>query len=151
MDDRLKMKRLSAFGLVSVAVLLLVFGSGLLVQQQVEGNGLTDLEGRVEIDGSSTVAPITIEAANKFGRECPKVHIPVAVSGTGGGFKRFTRGDTDISNASRPIRDRELEQCRLDRPGPCVAARPTLAARRLDVPIPRQPRPLPSVLPRAAD
>lgn len=78
------------------------------------GEGLADLQGRVEVDGSSTVAPITIEVAHQFSHRCPEVTIPVAVSGTGGGFKRFTRGDTDISNASRSILESEMEACRLN-------------------------------------
>lgn len=84
----------------------------ILAPSHASAQGLTDLQGKVEIDGSSTVAPITIEVANKFSSLCPRVNVPVAVSGTGGGFKRFTRGGTDISNASRPIRLSEVEQCR---------------------------------------
>lgn len=70
-------------------------------------DGLADLEGEVNIDGSSTVAPITMSAAESFAKRCPKVKVPVGISGTGGGFKRFTVGDTDISDASRPIKDKE--------------------------------------------
>ena len=108
------MNRVRSIFMVAVIGLALVMATPLIGHRVVQGDGLNDLEGKVEIDGSSTVAPITIKAANRFADECPKVHIPVAVSGTGGGFKRFTRGDTDISNASRPIRNSELEQCRLN-------------------------------------
>jgi phosphate transport system substrate-binding protein len=73
--------------------------------------GIADLEGKVEIDGSSTVAPISIRASNSFREKCPKVDVKVGVSGTGGGFKRFTKGETDISDASRPIKFKELKQC----------------------------------------
>lgn len=73
--------------------------------------GLKNLEGKVEIDGSSTVAPISIKAADMFGQICPKVNVPVGVSGTGGGFKRFTIGETDISDASRPIKAKEFQKC----------------------------------------
>ena len=69
------------------------------------------LEGTVEIDGSSTVAPISIKAADMFGDVSPKVKVPVGVSGTGGGFKRFTIGETDISDASRPIKAKEFKKC----------------------------------------
>ena len=68
------------------------------------------LSGNIEIDGSSTVFPISQAAAEEFRKEHPKVQIPVGISGTGGGFKRFTVGETDISDASRPIKDSEREQ-----------------------------------------
>ena len=74
-------------------------------------DGLKNLEGKVVIDGSSTVAPISIEAADRFLKKCPKVKVPVGVSGTGGGFKRFTVGETDISDASRPIKAKEFKKC----------------------------------------
>ena len=73
--------------------------------------GQVDLLGKVEIDGSSTVAPISSEAADLFSEESPQVAVSVGVSGTGGGFKRFTKGDTDISDASRPIKQKEFAQC----------------------------------------
>jgi phosphate transport system substrate-binding protein len=61
------------------------------------------LSGKVEIDGSSTVGPLTTAAAEAFREEQPDVEVTVGVSGTGGGFERFCAGETDISNASRPI------------------------------------------------
>jgi phosphate transport system substrate-binding protein len=68
------------------------------------------LSGTIEIDGSSTVYPITEAVAEEFQKEHPKVQVTVGISGTGGGFKRFTVGETDITNASRPIKDSEAEQ-----------------------------------------
>jgi phosphate transport system substrate-binding protein len=65
------------------------------------------LRGNVVIDGSSTVYPITEAAAAAFRKKYPNVNITVAVSGTGGGFKRFAIGETDISDASRPIKAKE--------------------------------------------
>lgn len=65
------------------------------------------LSGAIEIDGSSTVYPITEAVAEEFMKENPEVMVTVGVSGTGGGFKRFTVGETDISDASRPIKDKE--------------------------------------------
>ena len=65
------------------------------------------LTGQFEIDGSSTVGPITLAVAEEFSKLHPNVRIPVGVSGTGGGFKRFVRGETLISNASRPIKEIE--------------------------------------------
>ena len=61
----------------------------------------------MEIDGSSTVFPISEAVAEEFYSEHPNVRVNVAVSGTGGGFKRFTIGETDISNASREIKESE--------------------------------------------
>ena len=66
-----------------------------------------ELSGRIEIDGSSTVGPLTTAAAESFRGEQPSVNITVGVSGTGGGFERFCAGETDISNASRPIDEEE--------------------------------------------
>ena len=60
-------------------------------------SGLKDLQGTINIDGSSTVAPITIEADAGFRGIAPKVKVPVGISGTGGGFKRFTKGETAVS------------------------------------------------------
>ncbi|MDU2239904.1 MAG: PstS family phosphate ABC transporter substrate-binding protein [Paenibacillus sp.] len=71
--------------------------------------GETKLSGQIEIDGSSTVFPLTEAVAEEFSKEHSDVRVPVGVSGTGGGFKRFIAGETDISNASRPIKDEEAE------------------------------------------
>ena len=68
---------------------------------------LAQLSGTIEIDGSSTVFPISEAVAEEFGKVAPGVHVNVGVSGSGGGFKRFTAGETDISDASRPISDEE--------------------------------------------
>ena len=65
------------------------------------------LSGQIKIDGSSTVFPITEAVAEEFGKENPDVKVTVGVSGTGGGFKKFAAGETAISNASRPIKDKE--------------------------------------------
>jgi phosphate transport system substrate-binding protein len=66
----------------------------------------------VQIDGSSTVYPITEAVAEEFQRaNNNRVRVTVGVSGTGGGFKKFCRGETQISNASRPILDEEIRAC----------------------------------------
>ena len=70
-----------------------------------------DLSGRIEADGSSTVGPYTTAAAEQFQAQEPGVQVTVGVSGTGGGFERFCRGETDISDASRPIEDDEKTAC----------------------------------------
>jgi phosphate transport system substrate-binding protein len=69
-----------------------------------EGAAPADLSGTVTIDGSSTVYPITQAVAEDFQGANPDVQVPVAFSGTGGGFKKFCTGETDINDASRPIK-----------------------------------------------
>ena len=67
----------------------------------------------VKIDGSSTVYPITEAVAEEFQKlKKNSVKVTVGISGTGGGFKKFCRGEIDISNASRPILTKEMEDCR---------------------------------------
>ncbi len=71
----------------------------------------SDLSGRIQADGSSTVGPYATAAAERFQAENPDVQITVGVSGTGGGFERFCAGETDLSNASRAIKDEEKQLC----------------------------------------
>ena len=67
----------------------------------------------VKIDGSSTVYPITEAVAEEFQKAKKNaVKVTVGISGTGGGFKKFCRDETDISNASRPITAKEMEDCK---------------------------------------
>jgi phosphate transport system substrate-binding protein len=67
----------------------------------------------VKIDGSSTVYPVTEAVAEDFQKSKKgAIKVTVGISGTGGGFKKFCRGETDISNASRPILKKEMEECR---------------------------------------
>lgn len=68
-------------------------------------------ENIVAIDGSSTVYPITEAVAEEFQKVHRDIKVTVGISGTGGGFKRFVRGETDINNASRPIKASEIEAC----------------------------------------
>lgn len=71
----------------------------------------TTLSGSVQIDGSSTVYPITEAIAEEFQAIAPDVKVTVGLSGTGGGFKKFCRGEIDINDASRPIKDTEITLC----------------------------------------
>jgi phosphate transport system substrate-binding protein len=77
------------------------------------GDGTTDtstaeqLSGKIQADGSSTVGPLTTAAAELFREEQPGVNVTVGTAGTGGGFERFCVGETDISDASRPIKTDE--------------------------------------------
>jgi phosphate transport system substrate-binding protein len=83
-----------------------------------EGNGGnggsgSNLSGTIRVDGSSTVAPLTEAAAELFQAENPDVRVTVGTSGTGGGFEKFCAGETDISDASRPIKqDEEVPICK---------------------------------------
>lgn len=112
----LKRKSMNLFRYVSLAILVASVSACAGGEQTTSpGNGTdssaTNLEGKVAIDGSSTVFPITEAMAEEFQKANPKVRVTVGVSGTGGGFKKFCAGETDISNASRPIKDTEAEAC----------------------------------------
>jgi phosphate transport system substrate-binding protein len=65
----------------------------------------------VQVDGSSTVFPISEAMAEEF-QKATRIRVTIGVSGTGGGFKKFCRGDTDASGASRPIRKSEADECK---------------------------------------
>ena len=69
------------------------------------------LSGRIDADGSSTVGPLTTAAYEFFAERQPQVQVAVGTSGTGGGFEKFCNGETDIQNASRPIKDEEKAAC----------------------------------------
>jgi phosphate transport system substrate-binding protein len=73
-----------------------------------DGNGLS---GSVRADGSSTVAPLTEAAAELFQAENSGVRVTVGTSGTSGGFEKFCNGETEISDASRPIKEEEVAAC----------------------------------------
>src|SRR5688572_26456150 len=74
--------------------------------------GVSALGGTVTADGSSTVGPYAIAAAEGFQKKNPSARVTVGISGTGGGFERFCRGETDLANASRPMRNSEAIKCR---------------------------------------
>jgi len=76
-----------------------------------EAGGEGALSGDVLVDGSSTVFPISEAMAEEFQLENPDIRVTVGVSGSGGGFKKFCAGETDISNASRPIKQEEIDIC----------------------------------------
>jgi phosphate transport system substrate-binding protein len=98
-------------GLVTALVALVATGCGREAEGDTGGVAASttgeQFEGRIEVDGSSTVGPLVSAAAESFRAEQPGVDVTVGISGTGGGFERFCAGETDISNASRPIKDDE--------------------------------------------
>ena len=71
-----------------------------------------NVSGEIQIDGSSTVFPIAEAMAEEFQAANPDARVTVGVSGSGGGFKKFCAGETDISNASRPIKEEEAAACK---------------------------------------
>jgi phosphate transport system substrate-binding protein len=72
---------------------------------------LSTLSGKIVSDGSSTVGPLTQAVAEEFNAQAPNVQTSVDISGTGGGFKRFCAGETDVQNASRAIKVDEAKTC----------------------------------------
>jgi phosphate transport system substrate-binding protein len=75
-------------------------------------SGASSASGEVVVDGSSTVEPLTSAAGEVFKEESPDVNVSVGTSGTSGGFEKFCQGQTDISDASRPIEDEEVAACK---------------------------------------
>ncbi|MFN2503432.1 MAG: PstS family phosphate ABC transporter substrate-binding protein [Acidimicrobiales bacterium] len=78
---------------------------------QSGGQNEPKLSGTIRVDGSSTVAPLSETAAELFQEEQRGVRVTVGTSGTGGGFEKFCNGETDISDASRPIKQSEIDLC----------------------------------------
>ena len=109
----MKISRFGAPAAVALAGALALSACG---GQQAESEAAADggaaaLSGSISSDGSSTVGPLTSAAAELFMTENPGVNITVGTSGTGGGFKKFCEGQTQVSNASRPIKDEEKAAC----------------------------------------
>lgn len=77
--------------------------------ETADNNDAAQLEGEVLGDGSSTVAPVTEALVEEYNAVQPKVRVSVGISGTGGGFEKFMNGETDFSNASRPIKEEEIQ------------------------------------------
>jgi phosphate transport system substrate-binding protein len=112
----MKTKTRTITGIALLLALLALLAAGCGRDDDSDTSGTTtgetgDLSGRIEADGSSTVGPFTTAAAEDFQATQPGVQITVGVSGTGGGFERFCRGETDLSNASRAIKDDETPLC----------------------------------------
>jgi phosphate transport system substrate-binding protein len=97
--------------IAALALALTACGGGDAGAEETGGEG-GGVSGSVAVDGSSTVFPMSDTAAELLLEEEPDVEVTVAESGTGGGFEKFCAGDTDISNASRPIEDDEVDLCK---------------------------------------
>ncbi len=99
----MRIRKLLLVGGASAAVALASVAAAVAGAQAIRGT---------VADGSSTVGPLTTAAAEAYREEQPGVNVEVGISGTGGGFERFCRGETDLSNASRPIKDEEATICK---------------------------------------
>jgi len=99
--------RLRYAGIACVALLAVSCGGGQSTSEQQAAAAPSV----IQIDGSSTVFPITEAVAEEFQKKHPNVRVTVGVSGTGGGFQKFCRGETHISDASRPISKTEIAAC----------------------------------------
>ncbi len=101
------MKKIIITTILGMAAMVLITACG-----KTDSAALTTgaLNGTVRIDGSSTVFPITEAVAEEFGKIQPGIRVTVGISGTGGGFKKFMIGETDISDASRPVKQSELDK-----------------------------------------
>ena len=94
----------------SSLAILLVLVSCADRNDSLSDSGQSGLSGKVRLDGSSTVFPISEAVAEEFGAVEPGVRVTVGVSGTGGGFKKFIAGETHINDASRSIKESEIER-----------------------------------------
>jgi phosphate transport system substrate-binding protein len=98
------------FGKSALGAVIAIFALALAAAATAGTSG-SQVSGRITADGSSTVGPYVQAGAERFERRNRGARVVVGISGTGGGFERFCRGETDLSNASRPIRLTEAKRC----------------------------------------
>ena len=114
------MNTFTKFAAAALALLALALGAAACGSDDDNGGGESSnasasseqLKGKIAIDGSSTVQPFAEAASETFNEEQPDVNITVGGAGTGDGFEKFCRGETDISDASREIEDDEIAACK---------------------------------------
>ena len=104
----MRLRLLSALALTCIALVALGCGR----DSDDSGGSSGSISGRISADGSSTVGPFVTSAAERFKEEESGVDVTVGISGTGGGFERFCRGEIDVANASRAIKDEEAAACK---------------------------------------
>ena len=95
---------------ILLSIMMIFIGCSKSNRSNIDG-----LSGVVKIDGSSTVFPITEAVAEEFGKVHPKGRVTVGIAGTGGGFKKFVKGETDINDASRLIKPSEIKKAKLNK------------------------------------
>lgn len=102
--------------LLNLCIVLNIISCSTIDENQIPSTSITtnsiNLKGTVEVDGSSTLAPLSEAVAEEFKKTYSKANILVGISGTGGGFKRFVIGEIDIADASRAIKDSEISQAK---------------------------------------
>ena len=102
--------------LLNLCIVLNIIYCSTIDENQIPSTSITTnsiyLKGTVEVDGSSTLAPLSEAVAEEFKKTYSKANILVGISGTGGGFKRFVIGEIDIADASRAIKDSEISQAK---------------------------------------
>lgn len=102
------------YGTIVVLGLTLLAGCGERPQNQAAETASPGAAAMIKVDGSSTVFPIAEAVAEEFQSSGVSwARVTVGISGTGGGFKKFCRGETDIANASRPILKSEMDACKV--------------------------------------
>jgi phosphate transport system substrate-binding protein len=107
----LRLRLVVGAGLLALSLILAGCGGGASGQEDGVSGG-DGASGQISIEGSSTVQPITQAVAEGFAQENPDVQITVGGAGTGDGFEAFCSGDTQISDASRPIEAEEIQVCK---------------------------------------
>ena len=114
MTDSSRLRRaVVAIGVVALLGTLVSVAAAATKKPDLSKAGLGKLRGTITADGSSTVGPYTTAGAELFRRAgASRVNITVGISGTGGGFERFCKGEIDLSDASRPMRVREAAACK---------------------------------------
>ena len=103
------MRKLS-YGTSVLLAVMAVFALALAATATAKTSG-PQVSGKITADGSSTLGPYTTAAAERFERANRGAQVVVGISGTGGGFERFCKGETDLANASRPIKLTEAKKC----------------------------------------
>lgn len=105
------MKKTFKYVITAAVTLSMVACGGADKPSETKEGEVAELTGSVSIDGSSTVFPISEAVNEEYSEVQPKVKVVVNYSGTGGGFKKFVAGETDINDASRSIKDKEIKSC----------------------------------------
>jgi len=111
----MKIKNIKIKTMMVASVALIMASCGSNEATTVEGAAAEEvavLTGSISVDGSSTVYPLSEAVAEEFRMEQSKVKVTIGSSGSGAGFKKFARGESDISNASRAIKEKEINACK---------------------------------------
>ena len=112
MLTRATLQRLASVGVCLAAFSLSMSGCSVSTSTDEASTGSAGGKSTIDIDGSSTVYPISQAVAEEFMAKNDDVNVVVGTSGSGGGFDKLSRGEIDISDASRPIKDSEVEECK---------------------------------------